>query len=425
MMVYFSINILYSLVVLSAVFLMKKLPFRLRFYLLLFAMISWLIPYGLFQGIILFERPPTLIQPVLSFGQHFIRGSSALTDGGNYYLFPWLELFVVFSAFGLLLFLMDLLAVRRRLLTQFNQSIYYAKKGNIRFYAVSGLCGAHTSGFLNPIIWFDKNYLGSQQLETILQHELQHIDQKDNLWLLLITLIQRLMWWNPMVWLMATKAREYIELSCDQACAEKMGRNAYRTELARLILTVSHKMRPILSANFLGEKNFNVLRIKLLNEEYIMTVKDKLILMLGVITCVSMLGLIVTGQKVHAKLADENIVLQDNQILIELGMMVVPSEKNEGKKSIDDGLVEQNIKLVSALDEWSEVIVEDYHLKILFELVSEDKYRFHLIVVQQPGAEVTNQSFPPVMIDDGIFKKMTIGNKGSTTSLDINTRISR
>lgn len=52
-------------------------------------------------------------------------------------------------------------------------------------------------------------------LGTALAHELTHLKHRDTGYLLLISLVRSLHWFNPLVWLMARRARQDVELCCD------------------------------------------------------------------------------------------------------------------------------------------------------------------------------------------------------------------
>jgi hypothetical protein len=91
---------------------------------------------------------------------------------------------------------------------------------------------------------------------------------------MLITFVQRLLWWNPLVYLLANKGRELIELSCDQACKEQSKDNTYQKDLAQILVRTSQESNP-LASQFFGKSHLNIYRIKQLSKEFKMNKKHK------------------------------------------------------------------------------------------------------------------------------------------------------
>jgi hypothetical protein len=145
---------------------------------------------------------------------------------------------------------------------------------------------AIATGLFKPTIWIDANLLQRPELDSVLLHETTHIRQGDIIWLWLICLTESLFWWNPICRLLSAKARQVLELSCDESCFKQL-QQKYQFDLASLLLTPlagSSKQSlagsPIL--NIVNSKDFNMQRVKMLNKEKVMKIKHLVILMAAV-----------------------------------------------------------------------------------------------------------------------------------------------
>ena len=82
-------------------------------------------------------------------------------------------------------------------------------------------------GFLHPVILLpDKMPEGS--LEAALSHELTHLKRKDTGYMLILTVVRCVHWFNPLVWLMVRVARRDMELCCDYDLLNGQGEEARR-----------------------------------------------------------------------------------------------------------------------------------------------------------------------------------------------------
>jgi beta-lactamase regulating signal transducer with metallopeptidase domain len=137
------------------------------------------------------------------------------------------------------------------------------------------LPGAITTGILKPRVWIHRDLVNDPNLIAVLLHESRHIRHHDNLYLLLITLIDRLFWWNPAIAVLSATTRGMQELSCDEACANEFP--DYRKMLNRLILVLSESGKndaaTPLGAGMFNNDNFNVHRVRVLNRRHTMKPK--------------------------------------------------------------------------------------------------------------------------------------------------------
>jgi len=440
MLLYFSINIGLTILMFSAAYLLSNAPFRQRFQLMLLALFSWLLPYDAIAGALAVWDTPALIQPVLSFGERLQTAVEPVLISGEVTVFPWLAVFSSMIGLGLLWFVLDLYNLKRHLDRQSQQAHLYQQSEGICYYAVSGLNGAHISGYFKPAVWFNADYLQDEKLHSILWHERQHIRQHDQFWLLYITLMERLLWWNPLVRLLCRQAHQFIELSCDQACAQALGRDQYQTDLASLIMRDRPIQHRALTNNVLGKRNFNVHRIQHLNQEYVMTKRNVLIFItaIGVFIgtfATTLLAKTVHSQAVHSEMAPEagfnpppaqgthapqahEFHLLENQILMKL-QLEIGQNVDEDHTSLDSGFHKShNIKLIANLDEWSEVKLDDYSVSLMPSVIDDSTYQLDFVVDNTVGA-IDEQRFPSIHVSKNKMASMLFGNENNDQSLEV------
>ena len=88
----------------------------------------------------------------------------------------------------------------------------------IRLFFSEKLVGPFTTGFLKPVIYFPiamLSHLSMEQAEAILLHELAHIKRNDYLINIIQKLIETILFFNPVVWLLARSLKSEREYCCD------------------------------------------------------------------------------------------------------------------------------------------------------------------------------------------------------------------
>jgi beta-lactamase regulating signal transducer with metallopeptidase domain len=86
-------------------------------------------------------------------------------------------------------------------------------------------------GIIKPQILipsFLSKELDSKDLEYILLHELSHLKKNDLILTWIMTSLQVIYWFNPIIWLAFTKARKDCELSCDSFVLGKLSKTSYK-----------------------------------------------------------------------------------------------------------------------------------------------------------------------------------------------------
>ena len=136
---------------------------------------------------------------------------------------------------------------------------------------VAGTTVAATSGVLRPTIWLGDRHTEAQ-LKLALVHELWHVRARDPAWVGLIAAVRRAYWWNPLVAYLARQSVLMIESACDHRCAASLGKAAYVSQLASLLLTATTPAPRLVAA--IGTASLDVQRLRLLDQPLRVRVRD-------------------------------------------------------------------------------------------------------------------------------------------------------
>lgn len=290
MMDYFVTCTIISVCCLLASLGMKSAPSRLNFYLLMLALIAWFVPWQYFSQLPFSEGVSAYTVNVAEFGllNTFAAPKNtqiALSEGAISAPVSWLpslnHIFIVLLFSGVCLFTLRVaMYVKLVKKLQANSSLFStSKRANciypIRSTSIGG--PAFATGLVNPIIWLTPEMKNRKELNSVIEHELTHLQQGDIYWTWLICCIESVFWWNPICTKLARLAKEQLELSCDEKCLRKL-KGKYQLDLASLLLSEHEKKSnnnfftpPLL--NIEHSKSFNIQRIKMLNKEK--TMKSK------------------------------------------------------------------------------------------------------------------------------------------------------
>lgn len=269
---YFFLNLLISLLLFSTVKLLKSAPARVKFRLLCAALFSWLIPYDFLKLWLGSYNIQTLSTKILGISQNLESTiKQQLPVDSN---LSWQIIITVLCIIGFIIFLVDIWNLTKK---KYRQNSYlYANKNGVNIYCKRNLKAAFIVGVFVPKIFIDESYKDQPQYNSIVTHELQHLKTNDHLWLLLISLVQRVLWWNPLVMILCKEVRHHIELACDEATAKQIGREDYQQDLSQLLINQSVSSSPILINNIYTKDKFSIFRIKQLSEEFNMNKNHKL-----------------------------------------------------------------------------------------------------------------------------------------------------
>lgn len=301
---YLMINLMLTSAALSINHWMH-IPHRVRFTVLMTAVIAWLIPFS-FMTIELTQQSVSML-PVqwVPLTEQVTSYNTVVSNK-----FDISHLLIVLMGIGLIRFVMDL-----RSSQMYIRRLKHHEKSNLKnIHMVQSINGAFVSGYFKPIIWISEQLQNSDSLTAVITHEKQHIKHHDQFWLLIITLVQRLFWFNPLSLILCLKTRKSIELSCDEACKDKLGKSIYQSHLAQLMMDKQQTTQAILNNQIHQDNSFNIHRIKQLNQEHKMTQSNKTKL-----SIIAMMALLLSAYSLVTVAHETDAPdVTDNQVLLEL-----------------------------------------------------------------------------------------------------------
>lgn len=117
-------------------------------------------------------------------------------------------------------------------------------------------------GTLRPKLLISPSFawLSEEEKRHVLLHELAHIKRKDTLFSLLITALNIVYWFNPLVWAALALARRDIEVMCDMTVLKKTeDRKGYAKTLLELAKVAPPNRPRLAAALFVSPQRFGVL----------------------------------------------------------------------------------------------------------------------------------------------------------------------
>lgn len=115
---------------------------------------------------------------------------------------------------------------------------------SVRLIFSSYLKVPFTFGWWRPIIFVPEKWINcpESEIDTVLIHELCHIQRNDFIFNVLLQFHKCLYWWNPLVWVAAKK----MQLACEQSCDELVIRNGvspieYASQLLNIVKNMYRK----------------------------------------------------------------------------------------------------------------------------------------------------------------------------------------
>lgn len=362
-----------------------QIPYRLRFYSLMIAVISWLIPFGLLSIQISRESVATWPAQVVEFNLPISAVNQAIEKQ-----FDFKIVFAVLMMAGLFLFIRDLL--HSQLFIKKLKPTSKPLNANQQIRVTEKINGAFVSGYFKPIIWVSQNFSDKESLQTIIVHEKQHIKSHDQFWLIIITFIQRLMWFNPVMNILSNKTRKAIELSCDEACKHKLGTKTYQSHLAEIMLNNSQSAEMILHNSINQNKNFNINRIEQLNQELTMNQSSRIKLSIIATTLLTICLFSLTTVAGN----NETSQLKDDEVMMNVNWRVT---------EVDAGMLhntEVNSDIVVNSKDFNTFEIADYKIKVKAQLANEgSEPKAYLISTKIIGETNFPVSEPAIMVVAG------------------------
>lgn len=255
---------------LLALRLVRTAPASVRFGIALIGLSAWLVPWPLIS----LPAPPQSFAPVTEWVglKHDVSSTLGGIGPMTGMTAPW---WLIVFAPGLVWFATDsfshmrtvrrmrrvsrsgaeLLGLLPPTMASFAPRIRIVRESSVAFVA----------GLWKPTIWVGERLGDNQALRVALTHEAIHVRRRDPIWLMFLTLIARLYWFNPIVHALRRDAVLAIENACDEACVDSLGRERYRETLARLVLE-GQRRRGLVLAPTLRSASFDLARLVLLTD---------------------------------------------------------------------------------------------------------------------------------------------------------------
>ncbi len=197
----------------------------------------------------------------------------------SYLIFIWLIGIVLFSCFIIFSHLKFMLFSRKwykpiddkdlQILIQTLQ-VKYQLKSNIEVKYCKLLSTPITIGLIKPLILLPCTSFEKDELALLLSHEMIHCNRKDILYKVLITLVQILHWYNPLVHLMKNRIYFECETSCDEKVlfeADADTRMQYGEMIIDIIRQQNLKYSPLSSAFFMGKRKIKERLTNIMNQK--------------------------------------------------------------------------------------------------------------------------------------------------------------
>ena len=235
----FLLSLLVNTVALTLVLTMKLAPPRVLLWICVAGMSAFFVPWSWIGSGVEVYLSPRLMNAV---DVSYVASHAALrSSAGSFFMYLWigvaaLWLTTTFVRFFLLRRRWRLSAILGNELASQADAAFSAQLGRTSIYQLPDSSSVFATGYFRPEIWIGSKVTSPGQIQTALNHELSDIAANDQLTLLLIVVLERLLWWNPLIWLLGKQARRQMEYACDARCKSLMGTKTYRDSLAELFL---------------------------------------------------------------------------------------------------------------------------------------------------------------------------------------------
>lgn len=311
---YIVTNLAIFLSCLFTISLLVNAPARLKFYMYIASLASWLVPWS---AVYTWVKTVLIGSAVQSSSLHISKYSL------DYWLFEFefylqnltsftlndlLWAMFIMTMIGILWFTLDFKQAyhfhqsRMKHSKPINEALitncFNPKKIEIRVgnFASPGAI----TGFLKPKIWIDDSINCTDKLTLVVLHELNHIQQKDHLWMWWLAFMQRVFCWNPIVQFCIRHCKVELELSCDEKCNLELPEKTYAMGLASILMShaKNQKDQKFTLLNIKHSKKLNVKRIERLMVNCRLKLWHRFTCLLGIFLCISSVATIAIASPV-------------------------------------------------------------------------------------------------------------------------------
>ncbi|MTI67196.1 MAG: hypothetical protein FH753_11445 [Firmicutes bacterium] len=147
-------------------------------------------------------------------------------------------------------------------------------KGNISIYNTDFLKAPILYGVFKPCILLPKGInklLNKNELKYVILHELSHFKRKDIIIFNLLSILQTIHWFNPIIWYGFYKMREDCEIACDEMALSYVKSKDYKNygfTIVKLVENSKYLLRPtgIAGVGYKSQLKRRISMIKLFNK---------------------------------------------------------------------------------------------------------------------------------------------------------------
>lgn len=217
---------------------------------------------------------------------------------------------------------------------------------DVSIYLSNKIMMPFTTGIIRKKIILPNVNLNENEWEMILKHELMHCIRQDVLMKILVRLVQKIHWFNPILFLYKTKFNEISEYTCDINVCSNYDESKKR-EYGELILKMSKDSIPQKLVIGFSDKNVKILKKRM---EYIMLKKKTAKKASAAITIIMF---IMTCPIITYAAASGTSVLENNMLLKyqeNKSILIEQSVKGDAEIKIDSGITNNQVCYLGFLD---------------------------------------------------------------------------
>ncbi|WP_448564914.1 M56 family metallopeptidase [Thalassotalea ganghwensis] len=297
----------------------------------------------------------------------------------------------------------------RKQLTRSSKTTYHlllSKRYNHPIYTSPNIEGAITLGIINPIIVMSEKVATDPEVELVILHEKQHIQNSDNGKLLFLLLMESIFWWNPLVRSLVKLNRFLIEVKCDQKVSAVYPN--YVEGLSQLMLRHQRDKTMALSSNVLTSKNTNIHRIKLLKENRTMNLFNKAILISTFLSVATMMSSVTLATAHRGNFIEATDVDTKLGALINLDINLRLSHQQKGDEYTENTL-SSKLTLWSKFDEPFSYQMEGYQVNLVVKDLG-DQAKIFFDIIENENNQQKVVSSPQLTMKYGEQGKIEIDN---------------
>lgn len=270
-------------------------------------------------------------------------------------------------------------------------------------------------GFFKPIIILPMgliNGLSTEQVEAVILHELAHIKRKDYLLNIIQKLIETLMFYHPVVWILSSYIRDEREKCCDDIVIEATGnKKDYACALGYVQMHAA-KRNPKIAMALAGNKNKILYRMKRIIETPYHKSKRLDGLFAAIFLAIGILAIVFSTNTISANNKQKDVIHEDDTVIVKrkkLVTLVYTDTIGEKKKDV-------NVTLNN--DKIEELYIDGKKIKEKDFPKYEKMVAKHVDEIELDGAE-KEIIVEKTIIDEDEEKTIIVGNAHYDRQVDV------